>query len=78
MVVGGDGTILRVARDLVRQIPILGINLGRRGFLAAIEVESLERYLQNIVGGQFGYEERMMLQAYVAGRQNSCPLPGAK
>ena len=66
MVVGGDGTILRVARDLSSwQIPILGINLGRRGFLAAIEVESLERYLQNIVGGQFGYEERMMLQAYV-------------
>ena len=66
VVVGGDGTILRVARDLCSwQVPILGINLGQRGFLAAIEVESLERYLQNIVDGQYSYEQRMMLEAYV-------------
>ena len=66
LVVGGDGTILRVARDLSSwQVPLLGINLGQRGFLAAIEIDSLERYLQNIVGGQYSYEQRMMLEAVV-------------
>ncbi len=66
MVVGGDGTILRVARDLCSwQVPILGINLGQRGFLAAIEVESLERYLQDIVEGQYSFDQRMMIEACV-------------
>ncbi len=57
---------MRVARDLSSwRLPLLGINLGQRGFLAAIEIDSLERYLQNIVGGQYSYEQRMMLEAVV-------------
>ncbi len=72
VVVGGDGTILRVARDLCSwQVPILGINLGRRGFLAAIEVESLDRYLQNIVGGQYSIDQRMMLKACIRRREKT-------
>jgi len=64
IVVGGDGTILRVARDMACwNVPILGINLGHKGFLAEIEVEQMERFLQYIATGQYGYQERMMIEA---------------
>lgn len=66
IVAGGDGTILRTARDLARwEIPILGINVGHKGFLAEIEVEQMDRYLQYIVEGRYDFRERMMLQAAV-------------
>jgi NAD+ kinase len=62
IVVGGDGTILRVARDLACwDLPVLGINLGHKGFLAEIEVEQMERFLQYIATDQYTYHERMML-----------------
>lgn len=64
IVVGGDGTILRVARDMACwAVPILGINLGHKGFLAEIEVEQMERFLQYIVAGQYSIQERMMIEA---------------
>ncbi len=66
IVVGGDGTILRVARDLAGwNVPILGINLGHKGFLAEIEVEQMERFLQYIVTKQYDFQERMMLEAWL-------------
>jgi NAD+ kinase len=64
IVVGGDGTILRVARDMACwDVPILGINLGHKGFLAEIEVEQMERFLQYIVTRQYSLQERMMIEA---------------
>lgn len=64
IVVGGDGTILRVARDLACwNVPVLGINLGHKGFLAEIEVDQMERFLEYIALGQYDYQERMMLEA---------------
>ncbi len=64
IVVGGDGTILRVARDLACwNVPVLGINLGHKGFLAEIEVEQMERFLQYIASRQYDFQERMMLEA---------------
>lgn len=66
IVVGGDGTILRAARDLAHwNIPLLGINVGHKGFLAEIEVEQMDRYLQYVAAGQYGFRERMMLEAVV-------------
>lgn len=66
IVVGGDGTILRVARDLACwNIPVLGINLGHKGFLAEIEVEQMERFLQYIATGHYHFQERMMLEAWL-------------
>ncbi len=66
IVVGGDGTILRVARDLACwEMPVLGINLGHKGFLAEIEVEQMERYLQYIATGQYDFQYRMMLEAWL-------------
>lgn len=66
IVVGGDGTILKAARDLAHwDVPILGINVGHKGFLAEIEVEQMDRYLQYIIAGRFEYQNRMMLEAKV-------------
>ena len=64
IVIGGDGTILRVARDLACwDVPVLGINLGHKGFLAEIEVEQMERFLQYVANDQYSFQNRMMLEA---------------
>jgi NAD+ kinase len=61
---GGDGTILRMARVVgPRSTPILGINLGKLGFLAEVSLEELDSCLSEILEGKYHVEERMMLQA---------------
>ncbi|MDO9536261.1 MAG: NAD(+)/NADH kinase [Bacillota bacterium] len=66
IVVGGDGTFLRVARELAyTNIPILGINLGYKGFLAEIEVDKLSQSLEKLVNGSYLLGERMMLYTEV-------------
>jgi len=59
---GGDGTIL-AATTLIRDtgVPILGINLGRLGFLANIEKTAIKSALSQVKRGMFSYEERNML-----------------
>ena len=59
---GGDGTILGAA-SLIRDlgIPILGINLGRLGFLASIERKNIEDAIDQIASGAYSVEERIML-----------------
>lgn len=65
---GGDGTILSAARAIgPRQIPILGINLGKLGFLAEVSVEEIERCLTDIEAGRFRVEDRLALEARVGG-----------
>ncbi|NLJ55924.1 MAG: NAD(+)/NADH kinase [Firmicutes bacterium] len=66
IVLGGDGTFLRVARELTfTDLPLLGINMGHKGFLAEIEVDKLTLSLQQLIDGNFRLEERMMLQTEV-------------
>ncbi|MFI5363690.1 MAG: NAD(+)/NADH kinase [Elusimicrobiota bacterium] len=61
---GGDGTMLRVARVVApRGIPLLGVNLGTLGFLSGIEAGDLKRRLDAVVSGRFIVEERSMLTA---------------
>ena len=63
-VFGGDGTMLRAARALAPlSIAILGINLGRLGFLAGGSLEELDGLLEEIASGQWTCEERTLLQA---------------
>ncbi len=60
---GGDGTLLRGARLVAPHgIPVLGINLGRLGFLTSISPEELEVGLAAFVEGQIALDERMVLQ----------------
>lgn len=60
--VGGDGTILRsiiYVKDI--GIPIIGINTGRLGFLATIQVDDIEKAIQNIIDGKYKISERSLL-----------------
>ena len=62
IVLGGDGTVLRVARDVAGAgLPILGVNVGRLGFLAATEVGAMYRTLSRILAGEGRIEARTML-----------------
>ena len=64
---GGDGTFLRAAhrcRDAA--VPVLGVNLGRIGFLAEIEVPLLEPAVDRLVAGEYHVEDRATIEATVA------------
>lgn len=63
---GGDGTLLRTAHR-VDGTPILGVNIGRLGFLTKVEVGELESVLEGVEAGGFGVEERMTLAVEVEG-----------
>ena len=64
--IGGDGTMLRAARLLAdHDVPLLGINRGRLGFLADIPAESLETKLGQILDGQYVEDERFQLRCSV-------------
>ena len=67
--VGGDGTLLRAARLAhPRNLPILGVNTGRLGFLTEIESDPTGfAQMRAVVNGDFQIEERVALHAYVAG-----------
>lgn len=63
---GGDGTLLRGARLLGgREIPILGVNLGRVGFLTTATRDSLDAALEALVAGKFSIERRQALRAAI-------------
>ncbi|GGD22108.1 NAD kinase [Hyunsoonleella pacifica] len=60
--IGGDGTILRAITFVAHlDIPIVGINTGRLGFLATIQVEDIENAVQNIIDGKYRISERTLL-----------------
>lgn len=62
--VGGDGTILHTAKECLQyNRPILGINLGRTGFLATCELEEMENKLTRMARGEFDYDKRILLNA---------------
>lgn len=64
---GGDGTMLRIASAAAKKgIPLLGVNLGRVGFMADLEVNKLE-LLKKLFEGGYSIEERMMLDVAVNG-----------
>ncbi|VAX02427.1 NAD kinase, partial [hydrothermal vent metagenome] len=66
IVVGGDGTLLNAARELVdHDVPLLGINLGRLGFLTDIPPTDLSTNLSRIFAGEYKEESRNMLHAQV-------------
>lgn len=66
IVVGGDGTLLNAARSLnTSEVPLLGVNLGRLGFLVDVSKELLEETLGDILNGDFVKEERFLLHTKV-------------
>src|SRR5262245_53068176 len=71
VVLGGDGTFLRAARAVIEvDVPLLGINLGKVGFLSKAEAGELEAVLAHLVAGEYTVDERMALEAKI--------LPGGR
>ncbi|MCR5828785.1 MAG: NAD(+)/NADH kinase [Lachnospiraceae bacterium] len=69
IVLGGDGTLIRTSRILcMRDVPVLGINLGMLGFLSAVEKSDIDKAIDNITSGNYEVEERMMLRADMPGQ----------
>ncbi|MCH5210728.1 MAG: NAD(+)/NADH kinase [Oscillospiraceae bacterium] len=66
IVLGGDGTILlRAAEYAKRKIPVMGINLGKIGFMTEIEIDDMEFALLKFLNEDFRIEKRMMLKAEI-------------
>jgi NAD+ kinase len=71
---GGDGTLLRAARLLAgRRVPVLGVNLGRLGFLTGATASGAEEAFRRLATGDFRAEPRMTLNAHVVGPGGSGP-----
>lgn len=69
IVLGGDGTLLSVARLIKgRNVPILGVNLGGLGFLTEITIEELFKLLERIFNNEYSAEERTILNTSVIRR----------
>ena len=68
MVLGGDGTLLGAARRTARLgLPLLGVNLGRLGFLTELEEGDLATALPGLLAGEYELDERLMLECSVHG-----------
>jgi NAD+ kinase len=71
IVLGGDGTFLRAARAVAEtDVPLLGINLGKVGFLSKAEAHEMESVLERILAGDYRLEDRMALEGRI--------LPGGR
>lgn len=73
LVLGGDGTLIHTARDLVeRHIPLIGVNLGQLGYLCELEEQSVDSGVDALMADHYSIEERMMLGGYtVQGTQET-------
>ncbi len=64
IIMGGDGTMLSVSRMLLKsQVPLVGINRGRLGFLTDLRTEDMLAEIDKILAGEFQMENRMLLDA---------------
>lgn len=66
IVLGGDGTILKVAEPCGRRaIPVMGVNLGKVGFMAEIEMADMEAACDRLLAGDYAVEKRMMMRVVI-------------
>ncbi len=66
VVIGGDGTLLNVARHLAAdRVPIIGVNQGRLGFLTDIQADDMIHEIEKILDGDFRSEDRLLLHAEI-------------
>jgi len=75
IVFGGDGTLLAAARQVAPAgIPMIGVNMGKLGFLAEFNVEHMKRHLDEVLAGKIAPTERMMLRADAGDGEAFCSL----
>jgi NAD+ kinase len=73
--IGGDGTVLRAARITIpHDIPILGVNMGRLGFLTDMSPRDTFNHVERIIAEDWRLEERMMVRGEVAEGRGTAPL----
>jgi NAD+ kinase len=72
IVIGGDGTILRVEHRTRKDFPILGVNMGTLGFLTEVEPHETFFALSRLLDGNYHIDERMKLRTYLNG-ENKVP-----
>ena len=71
IVLGGDGTLIQTARDIAgSNIAMIGVNLGRLGYLAEAEIDHIEQTLDRLISDDYEIQERMMLSgtAHIGGK----------
>ncbi|QRN02632.1 NAD(+) kinase [Legionella sp. MW5194] len=72
IVVGGDGSLLSAARMAIKvNVPVIGINRGRLGFLTDINPKDMEKQLDTVLGGQYREEHRFLLQTRIHDDENT-------
>ncbi|MGM9978050.1 MAG: NAD(+)/NADH kinase [Clostridium sp.] len=74
VVLGGDGTLLNVAREMSKKaykIPIFGINIGNLGFLSSIDISEIDKALDKLKNKEYSLEKRMLLNC---NQENKEPL----
>lgn len=75
LVLGGDGTLLSVARRLQgRQVPVMGVNYGRLGFLAGFQPDELQKHFADLVDKKLPISSRQMLDVSVVPASDDCDL----
>jgi NAD+ kinase len=74
VVLGGDGTLLSVARTLAGSVPILGVNLGNLGFLTEINRGELYPTMVQVLAGKFRTEKRSLFEVELKREGNGTPL----
>ncbi|MBP1911301.1 NAD(+) kinase [Thermococcus stetteri] len=72
VVIGGDGTILRVEHKTKKEIPILGVNMGTLGFLTEVEPHETFFALSRVIEGDYYIDERIKLRTLLDG-ENKVP-----
>lgn len=66
--IGGDGTLLRAARSVANdEVPLVGVNLGRLGFLTDVSPEQMLQIIDSVLAGDYIEEKRIMLEARLEG-----------
>jgi len=76
-VIGGDGTLLKAAR-FYGKTPVLGVNLGRLGFLSQSGLQEMKNAVEAVVSGKYSTEKRLMLTSKSALALNDFVIKGCK
>jgi NAD+ kinase len=76
VVVGGDGTMLGIGRELARHgTPLIGINQGRLGFITDIPLDDYARLLPAMLAGDYEEDHRALMQGGSGATASACSRP---